>query len=516
MSFEDSVYTLKRPFYLAVSSVLLLVAGFVADILTPQELVVAITYNVAIALAGLVLSRNFTYAMLAGALLGNIIAGIINAGQGTYDIIAVLNRVLAALSFLLVGYMTLELSRITMRLTTLGFEQARTEREDALRKFFAEVSGPFRTQDFLERTSRELRSLLQADTVVIVGVSQNRFALPRVTDPETSGLGKLGETVPWVVAATPTNDIPTLSARVDTDLMTVGRWRRQNDYDLVVIARRPKVKQPELLLGEALRNLEPLYEQAKLLENTDKQNIELARRNTVIRDLVYAFSHDIRTPLMATAMNMQQALEGAFGPLPEDYKHTLQNGLSANKDLLDLADSLLLVARYESGEEAPQVETLDAAASLRDVVAQQRDTAAARHIRIDLDAPNTLTMLGRDNELKRVTQNLLANAIKFSPNGGCIDVNLKRFDDYLTKTNSSAQGLQLEVLDKGAGVSKEQEARLFQRFSSGRAGGGIGLGLYLAKQIVEAHHGRIYYEPREGGGSRFVVWLPLAAELVTN
>ncbi len=510
MAFEDSVYALKRPFYIALSSILLLTVGFVADLVTPQELVVAITYNVAIAIAGLVLSRRFTYGMLGAALFANILAGIINAGQGGYDTIAVLNRVLAGLSFLLVGYMTLELSRITTRLTTLGFEQARTEREDGLRKFFAEVSGPFRSQDFLDRAAVELRALLQADSVVISGVSQNRFALPKASDPPTSTLGVLGETTPWIVAATPTRDMPTLSARMDTDLITVGRWRRQNDYDLVVMARRPKVKQPEVLLGEALRNLEPLYERARLLENTDKQNAELARRNTVIRDLVYAFSHDIRTPLMANAVNMKQALEGAFGDLPEDYKQTLQNGLSANKDLLDLADSLLLVARYESGEEAPQSEAVDVATLLRDVVSQQSSTAETRFIHISVDAPTTLTMLGRDNELKRMMQNLLANAVKFSPDGGGVEVVLKRFDEDL-----SAQGLQLEVLDRGAGIPNEQVARLFQRFSSGRAGGGIGLGLYLAKKIVESHGGNISYEPRPGGGSHFKVWLPLAAEIVT-
>ncbi len=510
MAFEDSVFTFKRPFYIGVSSVLLLVVGFIVDIVTPQELVVAITYNIAIALAGLVLSKQFSYAMVATALLANIGAGVFNASQGTYDTIAVLNRVLAGLSFLLVGYMTLELARVTRSLTTLGFEQARTEREDALRNFFTEISGPFRTQDFLERAARELHSLLHADTVVIVGLSQNRFASPRAAQPETSTLGHLGETAPWVVAATPTRDMPTLSARVDTDMMTVGRWRRQNDYDLVVIARRSKIKHPEILLGEALRNLEPLYERAKLLEGIDMQNTELARRNAVIRDLVYAFSHDIRTPLMANAMNMQQALGGAFGALPAAYLQTLQNGLSANEDLLDLADSLLLVARYESGEAAPQPETLDMSVLLRQVVSQQALTLGAKHLSVTVNAPTSLTLLGQQGELKRMVQNLLGNAIKFSPNGAQVEVTLKRHDE-----STSAQGLQLEVLDRGAGIAKEQQVRLFQRFSSGKAGGGIGLGLYLSKRIVEAHGGHIYYQERDGGGSCFAVWLPIATEVVT-
>lgn len=510
MAFEDSVFALKRPFYLGAWSILLLILGFIVDIVTPQELVVAITYNIAIALAGLVFLRRFTYGMISGALVANVVAGVVNASQGSYDMIALINRVLAGLSFLLVGYMTLELARITTRLTTLGFEQARTEREDALRKFFAEVSGPFRTQDFLDRTASELRTLLQADTVVISGLSQNRFALPRASSPNTSPLASFGDTAPWIVAATPTKDMPTLSARVDTDLMTVGRWRRQQAYDLVVIARRPKIKKPDLVLGEALRNLEPLYERAKLLEDIDKQNTELARRNTVIRDLVYAFSHDIRTPLIANAMNMKQALGGAFGELSEDYKQTLKNGLSANEDLLDLADSLLLVARYESGEEAPRAETVDIAQLLHQVVVQQKGTLEAKHLTVTVNAPTNLTMLGQEGELKRMMQNLLDNAIKFSPNQGNIKLCLKRYDESL-----SAQGLQLEVLDQGAGVPAEQQQRLFQRFSSGKAGGGIGLGLYLAKRIVEAHSGHIHYERSEEDGSRFVVWLPLAAEVVT-
>jgi signal transduction histidine kinase len=479
LDFEDVVFSLRRPFYITVVSVLLLMVGFVLDLVTPQ------------------------------ALVANVVAGLVNASQGGYDTVAILNRVLAGLSFLLVGYMTLELSRITTRLTTLGFEQARTEREDALRKFFAEVSGPLRTGDFLERTATELRMLLQADAVVIVGLSQNRFALPRVTSPAPSSLGALGDTAPWIVAATPTRDMPTLSARVDTDLMTVGRWHREQTYDLVVIARRPKTKKPELVLGEALRNLEPLYERAKLLENIDQQNSELARRNTVIRDLVYAFSHDIRTPLMANAVNMKQALEGAFGELSEAYKHILQNGLSANEDLLDLADSLLLLARYESGETPPQFETLDVVKLLNDTVAHLQAPLQEKHLHLTLEAPLRLNLLGRPSELRRVLQNLLANAIKFSPSGATIEVKLHRHE-----MSTSEQGVRLEILDTGPGIPAEQQDRLFQRFSSGKAGGGIGLGLYLAKQIVEAHGGNIRYEAREGGGSRFVVWLPLAAEVM--
>jgi signal transduction histidine kinase len=147
---------------------------------------------------------------------------------------------------------------------------------------------------------------------------------------------------------------------------------------------------------------------------------------------------------------------------------------------------------------------------LNDTAAHLQGPLREKHLRLTLEAPPKLNLLGRPSELKRVLQNLLANAIKFSPDGAIIEVNLRRHE-----MSTSEQGVRLEVLDMGLGISPEQQERLFQRFSSGKAGGGIGLGLYLAKQIVEAHGGNIRYETREGGGSRFVVWLPLAAEVMT-
>ena len=99
-------------------------------------------------------------------------------------------------------------------------------------------------------------------------------------------------------------------------------------------------------------------------------------------------------------------------------------------------------------------------------------------------------------------QNLLENAAKFAPVNSSILVSLDR----------NADTVRLEVADSGAGVATSLEPRLFQRFSSGKAGGGTGLGLYLARRILETHGGRIGYHPRVGGGSVFWLELPAAPE----
>jgi signal transduction histidine kinase len=510
VDFDDMMNSIKRPFYYAVSSIVLLIVGFVIDLATPQELVAAITYNIPIALAGLRQARRFSYSMVGAALIANLLAAVLNANQGDFNTIAIINRVLSALSFLLVGYMTLELSRVTIKLTTLSIEKIVAERDSALRELLAELSGPLRPQALLERTVSELRERLKADAVVIVGVSQNQFTSPRVSDPEVSSFGVLGKVLPWFVSATAAKDNPIFSARVDKDLMVVGRWYRQDDDELVVMVKRPKLAQADIFLGEALRVLESLYERAKLLENLDAQRTELGHRNTVIRDLVYAFSHDIRTPLMANGMNMKLALEGAYGEMSDAYKQTLQNGIGANDDLLDLADSLLLLARYESGEERPTLETTDLVKLVNETIAHLQSHSREKDLHMVVSAPQKMNMLARPNELKRVLQNLLDNAIKFSPDKATVNVTLYRSDE-----STSEQGVALTVTDHGAGIPAEQQSRLFQRFSTGKAGGGIGLGLYLAKQIIESHGGRIHYEPGPDGGSIFKIWLPVAPEVVT-
>lgn len=507
----DEASLSREPLYVVVGSFAFLGAGLLLDVVTTQDLVIATVYNIPIAFAGLANSRRLTVAMVILALLANVIAGVFNAqAAGSVDATALLNRGVAALSFLLVGYLTWALRGASSRLTALGIDQAKAAREHSLHEILAELSGPLRPQALLERACTVLRGQFGAEAVVIASISHHRFSAPRYSDPPDASVGAPGETAPWPVAAIPTAEPPVITARVDAELLTVGRWRRQRNPDLVVLIAEPSVGNPSLLLGEVLRDLEALLERSVLLENLDAQRAELAHRNTVIRDLVYAFSHDLRTPLMANAMNMRLALEGAYGELSPEFRRSLENGLRSNEDLLELADSLLLVARYESGETLTQLEPVNLTLLVQEAVGRLAPVFAERRQHVALSAPDRLMVLGHPGELRRVFQNLLDNAAKFSPEDAVISVGLGAEAE-----SGSEQGVRFEVLDCGSGISKDQEPRLFQRFSSGRAGGGTGLGLYLAQQIVSAHGGRIGYRPRDGGGSCFSLWLPIAKEAIT-
>jgi signal transduction histidine kinase len=247
-------------------------------------------------------------------------------------------------------------------------------------------------------------------------------------------------------------------------------------------------------------------------------NDALRERGEVIRDIVYALSHDLRTPLAAARMTMLQALDGAYGPLPDAYREIVRRTLASNDGLQALAETLLLVSRYESGEASVRREPLDIAALAVTVADDLRSlaeekTLSVRVLGLDPDRssgePAETTALGDPVELRRAIGNLLANAIAATPRGGSVDVRVGRSAHH----NGSAgtrDRIVLAVEDTGHGVAPADRDKLFERFAAHARGGGTGLGLYIVRRIVENLGGRVGFEPRATGGSRFFFELPPA------
>ena len=230
----------------------------------------------------------------------------------------------------------------------------------------------------------------------------------------------------------------------------------------------------------------------------------LAERNTrseAIRDVIYAVSHDLRTPIMAARMTMRQALGGEYGALPDPYREILKRSIASNEDLHRLAETLLLVARYESGDVPAAHDDVDLEAVARHAVEELEGLAQVRGIDLDAAFPGPAPHVAADaSELKRAVTNLLANALTWTPQGGHVMLEL----------TTDAGDAVLSVRDDGYGVSDAARATLFERFSSGaRKESGAGLGLYIVRRIAEAHGGSVRYDPSDPAGSVFTLRLPL-------
>jgi signal transduction histidine kinase len=188
----------------------------------------------------------------------------------------------------------------------------------------------------------------------------------------------------------------------------------------------------------------------------------------------------------------------AEGALSEPQTQALESVDTQITRLTRLVGQLLDTVRIASGTLALDLDEVDLAELVRSVVTTIAPVAPQH--RLVVDAPQHLTALLDGPRIERVLTNLLDNAVKFSPEGGAVEVRLEKMDSTVLLT----------VRDHGLGVAPEHRLRLFDRFYQAHPNrSGLGLGLHISRDIVERHGGTIYLDPPPDGGSRFVISLPL-------
>ena len=213
-------------------------------------------------------------------------------------------------------------------------------------------------------------------------------------------------------------------------------------------------------------------------------------------------SHELRTPLQSIlgfselGVRRAKAHEGLAGMFDDIHR--------AGKRMLALVNDLLDLARTESHEMSMSFEFLDIRGLVREVCREVRPLADARTLTLALDLPREPLVAGADAlRFQQVVRNVLANAIRFSPLSGQIDITL---------VQDQIGGVLLTVADRGPGVPEDELERIFDAFiQSSRTkdgSGGTGLGLAISRRIMQAHGGTITAGLREGGGSVFRIWLP--------
>jgi signal transduction histidine kinase len=228
---------------------------------------------------------------------------------------------------------------------------------------------------------------------------------------------------------------------------------------------------------------------------------DLARADKLRRNLTADVAHELRTPISVVRGKLEGILDGVY---PATSEH-LEPVLEEIKLLTRLVEDLRLLALAEAGELPMEKRAMDVGDLLRDAQVNFGPQAADQGVTLALDLPVELPKVVADR--RRITQvlgNLLTNALRHTPGGGCV-----------TLSAVASEGMvRVTVADTGRGIPSEDLPYLFERFwrgdkSRSRAAGGTGLGLAIARQLVEMHGGTISVESTPGQGSKFWFTLPI-------
>jgi two-component system, OmpR family, phosphate regulon sensor histidine kinase PhoR len=279
------------------------------------------------------------------------------------------------------------------------------------------------------------------------------------------------------------------SERVPTD-----RW-----FEVIVkpVRREPKLRMPDLVLM-TFHDLTPL------------RRVEEMRA-----DFVANASHELRTPLAALS-GFIETLQGSAREDAKARERFLPIMQEQARRMARLIDDLLSLSRIELNAHRRPDTPVDLVPIVRQVADGLQTLARDRGVTVTVDAANGVRVPGDRDELVRVFENLIENALKYGAPGRRVDIGLSQ--------GESAEGEQearVSVRDYGPGIAPEHVPRLTERFyrvdvRDSRAQGGTGLGLALVKHILNRHHGRLSIESMPGAGATFTVFLPLAATATTE
>lgn len=222
-------------------------------------------------------------------------------------------------------------------------------------------------------------------------------------------------------------------------------------------------------------------------------------------EFVQLVTHELRTPMTSVRGFAEALLEYGDKINAEEARRYLEIILREAKRLSRLVTDFLDASRLEAGSSALEKKPVDVVELSKRVATTFEGHRAGVEFRVDAES-GLPRLLADEDKLERVLINLCGNAVKYSPKGGVITIAARRLDGKL----------QLSVADQGPGMGEETQARLFQKFYRANDAvaaktHGTGLGLYIAKAIVEAHGGRINVESRPGHGARMVIELPVDA-----
>jgi PAS domain S-box-containing protein len=244
-----------------------------------------------------------------------------------------------------------------------------------------------------------------------------------------------------------------------------------------------------------LSNTQPIGRLIILRDVTEEHQL-----NTMREDLTSTMVHDLRNPatVVLGALDLMEAED-----LTETQREIAAVAKQGGQRLINLINAILDVNRLESGQMPLEREPVRLDIIAAEVIELEQVLARDKHLTLDSTVRSDLPLVSADVDLlRRMLQNLIGNAIKFTPAGGHIALD--------AQVDAAVQHIVVSIKDNGPGITPDLQARLFQKFVSGRVRGrGSGLGLSFCRLAVEAHGGRIWVESTPGSGATFRFTLPL-------
>lgn len=279
----------------------------------------------------------------------------------------------------------------------------------------------------------------------------------------------------------------------------LARGMTQPLRDMAAAARRMEVGDYEVRVDTRSRD-----EVGQLAHAFNRMSEQLARLEESRRDLVANVSHELKTPITAIRAHLENLLDGVEQPDPD----TLEVMLGQTERLGRLVEQLLDLSKLESGEVPLHRAEVELDPIVQQVVSEIEVAQAGKAVHIARAIPADLPPIHADAErVHQVLFNLVDNAVRFVPEGGEVRIAAHRHDGQV----------EISVADNGVGIPREHLPRLFERFYRGdtarsRDDGGTGIGLAIARSVVEAHGGTIRAESEPGIGSVFSFDLPASVD----
>ncbi len=245
-------------------------------------------------------------------------------------------------------------------------------------------------------------------------------------------------------------------------------------------------------------------ENVRLFREIQDKSRQLETANQHKSEFLANMSHELRTPLNAIIGFSEVLLERLFGELNEKQDDYLKDIHSSGKHLLSLINDILDLSKVEAGRMELELATFDLSSAIANATTLIRERAQRHGIALALDAgPELGEAVADERKFKQILLNLLTNAVKFTPDGGRVEVKARR----------DADSIVVAVHDTGIGIAAEDQAAVFEEFRQvGRhytnKQEGTGLGLALTRKFVELHGGRIWLESEPGTGSTFTFTIP--------